>query len=159
MTTNDLISRQEALTLVRDVCDAIMSCCGSHYDEEVEDEVYDDIREVDAILKCNKEIRIALKNLPSEQPEIKVLRLPYVKKTYDPFSALTKDEKQQNKWYAEGFSDAMKELSAQPQNIRCKDCKWLGEPSPFIKDKYDCKIVDRLVNVDSFCSWAERREE
>lgn len=69
MTTNDLISRQSALALVRDVCNAIMSCCGSHYDEEVEDEVYDDIREVDAILKCNKEIRIALKNLPSAQPE------------------------------------------------------------------------------------------
>ena len=69
MTTNDLISRESALALVRDICDAIMSCCGSHYDEEVEDEVYDDIREVDAILKCNKEIRTALKNLPSKQPE------------------------------------------------------------------------------------------
>jgi hypothetical protein len=67
---DDLISKQDALELVRDVCDAIMSCCGSHYDEETEDEVYDDIREVDAILKCNKEIRIALKNMPSAQTEI-----------------------------------------------------------------------------------------
>ena len=67
---DDLIRRQDALGLVRDVCDAIMSCCGSHYDEETEDEVYDDILEVDAILKCNKEIRIALKNMPSAQPEI-----------------------------------------------------------------------------------------
>ena len=66
---DDLIRRQDALGLVRDVCDAIMSCCGSHYDEETEDEVYDDILEVDAILKCNKEIRIALKNMPSARPE------------------------------------------------------------------------------------------
>ena len=66
---DDLISKQDALELVKDVCDAIMSCCGSHYDKETKDEVYDDVREVDAILKCNKEIRIALKNMPSAQPE------------------------------------------------------------------------------------------
>ena len=64
----DRISRRAAIDLVRDVCDAIMSFCGSHYDEETKDEVYDDILEVDAILKCNKEIRIALKNMPSAQP-------------------------------------------------------------------------------------------
>lgn len=65
--TGDLISRQAAIDLVKDVCEAILSMCGSHYDGE--DEVYDDRLEVDAILKCNKEIRIALRNLPSAQPE------------------------------------------------------------------------------------------
>ena len=64
---DNLISRQAAIDLVRDVCDAILSGCGSHYDGE--DEVYDDLLEVDAILKCNKEIRIALANMPSVQPE------------------------------------------------------------------------------------------
>ena len=68
---DDLISRQAAIDLVKDVCDAIISCCGSHYDEETDDEVYDDIREIDAILKCNKEMRIALKNMPSAEPERK----------------------------------------------------------------------------------------
>ena len=68
----DCISRQAAIDLVKDVCDAIMSCCGSHYDEETDDEVYDDIREIDAILKCNKEMRIALKNMPSAEPERKM---------------------------------------------------------------------------------------
>ena len=67
---NDCISRQAAIDLVKNVCDAIMSCCGSHYDEDTDDEVYDDVREIDAILKCNKEIRIALKNMPPAQPEI-----------------------------------------------------------------------------------------
>lgn len=62
---NDTVSRQDAINLVRDVCDAIMSGCESHYDGE--DEVYDDIKEVDAILKCNKEIRIALRNMKSAQ--------------------------------------------------------------------------------------------
>lgn len=66
----DLISRQVAIDLVKDVCDAIMSGCESWYDPETEDEVYKDIREVDAILKCNKEIRIALRNMPPAQPEI-----------------------------------------------------------------------------------------
>ena len=65
----DIISRQEAINMVRDVCDAIMSCCDSYYDSETGDEVYKDILEVDAILKCNKEIRIALRNMPSVQSE------------------------------------------------------------------------------------------
>ena len=67
----DLISRQAAIDLVKDVCDAIMSGCDSHYDSETGDEVYNDILEVDAILKCNKEIRIALVNMLSAQPERK----------------------------------------------------------------------------------------
>ena len=62
---DDLISRANALNIVKDVCEAILSGCGSHYDGE--DEVYDDLREVDAVLKCNKEIRTALKHLPSAQ--------------------------------------------------------------------------------------------
>ena len=65
----DCISRQAAIELVKDVCDAIMSGCESWYDPETEDEVYTDIREVDAILKCNKEVRIALRNMPSVQPK------------------------------------------------------------------------------------------
>lgn len=68
-TCTDTISRQAAIDLVKDVCDAIMSGCDSHYDPETGDEVYNDILEIDAILKCNKEIRIALANLPSAEPE------------------------------------------------------------------------------------------
>lgn len=64
----DLIDRQDAIDLVRDVCDAILSECGCHYDSEVEDEVYDDIHEVSTILKCNKAIRKSLMDLPSTQP-------------------------------------------------------------------------------------------
>ena len=67
----DLIDRQAAIDLVRDICNAIMCECESHYDDEVGDEVYEDAREVDAILKCNKEIRKALRNMPSAQPERK----------------------------------------------------------------------------------------
>lgn len=66
---SELIYKQDAINLVKDVCDAIMSGCDSHYDPETKDEVYNDILEVDAILKCNKEIRIALANLPSAQLE------------------------------------------------------------------------------------------
>ena len=66
----DLINRQAAIDLVRDVCNAVMSGCESWYDPETKDEVYEDIREVDAILKCNKEVRIALRNMPSAQPKL-----------------------------------------------------------------------------------------
>ena len=67
--SSNAVSRQAAIDLVRDVCDAVMSGCESWYDPETKDEVYKDIREVDAILKCNKEVRIALQNMPSAQPE------------------------------------------------------------------------------------------
>lgn len=63
----DTISRKAAMDLVKDVCEAILSGCGSHYNGEVE--VYDDLREAYAILKCNKEIRVALRHMPSAQPE------------------------------------------------------------------------------------------
>ena len=69
--SSDCISRQAAIELVRDVCDAIMSGCDSYYDSETDDEVYKDLLEVDAILKCNKEIRIALRNMPSAESERK----------------------------------------------------------------------------------------
>ena len=65
----DTISRQAAIDLVRDVCNAVMSGCESWHDPETKDEVYEDIREVDAILKCNKEVRIALRNMPSAQQD------------------------------------------------------------------------------------------
>lgn len=67
INVGDMISRKDAIDLVKDVCDAIMSGCDSHYDSETGDEVYNDILEVDAILKCNKEIRIALANLASAE--------------------------------------------------------------------------------------------
>ena len=45
--------------------------------------------------------------------------------------------------------------SAQPEIIRCKDCKWRNQESAncerFRKDWY--------VQADSFCSWGERRED
>ena len=59
----EYIDKQDAIDLVRDVCDAVMSKCDCHYDEDLEDYVFDNISEVDAILKCNKEIRIALRNM------------------------------------------------------------------------------------------------
>ena len=68
----DLIERQAAIDLVRDVCNAVMSGCESWHEPETKDEVYEDIREVDAILKCNKEVRIALRNMPSAQPDFDI---------------------------------------------------------------------------------------
>ena len=62
---SDLISRNKALNLVLDVCNDVMDEC-----ETVTgicgEEVYKDVREVDAILKCNKRIRNGIRRLPSE---------------------------------------------------------------------------------------------
>lgn len=107
---NELIYKQDAIDLVKEVCDAIMSGCDSHYDPETEDEVYNDILEVDAILKCNKEIRIALANLPSAQPEI----------------------------------------------VRCKDCKWGREVCGNIECFVDSNIPLEYHGYEWFCPNGER---
>ena len=98
---SDCINRQDAMELVRDVCDAIMSGCDSYYDTETGDEVYKDILEVDAILKCNKEIRIALKNMPSaplytpdEIQTMQDLEWAQMEKMYE----LGKAERKKGKW-------------------------------------------------------------
>lgn len=109
INVGDIIYRQAAIDLVKDVCEAILSMCGSHYDGE--DEVYDDLLEVDAILKCNKEIRVALKHMPSVQPETPEERIWGVTV---------------NKNFAKAW-DRLKDLpSAQPVdkdvNVPVKDC-------------------------------------
>lgn len=60
-----LISKDEAVDTVRKTCQMILDKCATHYDEDLKDEVYDNTLEVDAILRCNKYISIALNNLPS----------------------------------------------------------------------------------------------
>lgn len=49
----------------------------------------------------------------------------------------------------------LESLPAQPEIIRCKDCKWFGEIGCAIE------IVDDSdrPNENDFCSFAERREE
>ena len=68
---DDLISREDALDLVTKICVEVMRECEIWYDPDVGYEAYKDIREVNAILKCNKEIRIALRSMPSAQSERK----------------------------------------------------------------------------------------
>ena len=163
---NDLISKQDALELVRDVCDAIMSCCGSHYDEETKDEVYDDIREVDAILKCNKEIRIALKNMPSAQPDYIMTEWCTDCSEYD-----------QERHCCPRFNKVIRTTlqDAQPEIVRCCKCGFwdrdtLRHQFNDFRDwnEAECKIlaerdpyheINRYTEADDYCSYAERREE
>ena len=95
---SELIYKQDAIDLVKEVCDAIMSGCDSHYDPETEDEVYNDILEVDAILKCNKEIRIALANLPSAESVKAYTKADYIMALHKEYGCtLTMAEEAHNK--------------------------------------------------------------
>lgn len=51
--------------------------------------------------------------------------------------------------------EALKQISAQPEIIRCKDCKWFNNAGCAIE------IVDELDNPteNDFCSFAERKED
>ena len=59
---NNFIDRDKAIELVKNTCAKIM-LCSNYYDKEINDYVYDDIKEVDAILKCNKYICKALREM------------------------------------------------------------------------------------------------
>ena len=55
----ELINKQKVLDLVRDICIDIMDECESYIDviDGETDIVYKNLKEVNAILKCNKRIR------------------------------------------------------------------------------------------------------
>lgn len=65
MKKSDAINRDKVLSLVLDVCNDVMDECET-VTGTCGEEVYTDVREVDAILKCNKRIRNGIRQLPSE---------------------------------------------------------------------------------------------
>ena len=58
-----LISMDDALNVVRDTIAKAFENLPHHYDEEVDDEVYDDIGKVNLLLEVNKEIRANIRKL------------------------------------------------------------------------------------------------
>lgn len=51
--------------------------------------------------------------------------------------------------------------SAQPEVVRCKDCKWYDIAHPYgsvITDVFHCKINGRFFEASHFCGYGERRE-
>lgn len=66
-------------------------------------------------------------------------------------------------WYKPDIAGALAELpSAQPEIIRCKDCKWYGRADKrrFYRGM-DClqKRIDTIIPDKDFCSRAERRTD
>jgi len=47
--------------------------------------------------------------------------------------------------------------SAQPEIVRCKDCKYSEYPAPTVT-RYRCSLFDRCVIADWFCAEAERKD-
>lgn len=62
---NKIIRREDAVRTVKNACKKVMRECDHHYDEKIEDYVYDNVHDVDLILKVNKEAVNALKQLPA----------------------------------------------------------------------------------------------
>ena len=51
--------------------------------------------------------------------------------------------------------------SAQPEIIRCKDCKFKNHyqfPPKYDKKGY-CEKHEKIINEIDYCSWAERRND
>jgi len=52
--------------------------------------------------------------------------------------------------------------SAQPEIVRCKDCKWYDISYPYgmvIPDAYHCKVNNRFYDSGHYCSDGERKED
>ena len=64
---SDLVSKDSIIDLVKRTAIEILEQCKCHYEPEIEDYVYDDIREVDAVLSFNKAIQAAINNMESER--------------------------------------------------------------------------------------------
>ena len=48
---------------------------------------------------------------------------------------------------------------AQPEIVRCKDCKnWHTNCLP-VCEKHGCDVISDYTKPDDFCSWAERRTD
>ncbi len=65
----DAVSRAAVINAWRDACNSVMSKCACHYDDDIKDTVYDNTSEVNAVLRCNKEFKNALKALPLITPK------------------------------------------------------------------------------------------
>ena len=65
----DAVSRAAVINVWRDACNSVMSKCACHYDDDIKDTVYDNTSEVNAVLRCNKEFKNALKVLPLITPK------------------------------------------------------------------------------------------
>ena len=84
-----------------------------------------------------------------------------VSSAVDLFPLLTEEEKQQNRWYAEGYGDAIRELSVQPDRGYIEQIKWerdlairqladlgygLGE-----KPRTNGDSISRQTAIDAMC--------
>ena len=49
--------------------------------------------------------------------------------------------------------------SAQPEIIRCEECRYNTGLSKFIEDYYNCDHHEQIVRAYDFCSHAEKRKE
>lgn len=63
---NGLVKYDDVIKLIRETGRELLDECEWHYDEELQDEVYTDAKEVDMILGYNKRLREKLKALKEE---------------------------------------------------------------------------------------------
>lgn len=156
----DTISRQEAIDLVRDVCNVVMSGCNSHYDSEIGGEIYDDILEVNAILKCNKQVKIALRNMPSAQPDNQTNLCDSCDYSYPDCPTKNDDVIFGNGIGNDNICACNKyKPSAQPEIITCIECKYYDVDTEQCNNDKGLQFIDFGNPERMWCSWAERQKE
>ena len=61
------------------------------------------------------------------------------------------------------YAEMKARWSAQPEIIRCKDCKYwnieIPYPSKSYEELHNCDCVIRFTKASDYCVWAERRTD
>lgn len=63
---NGLVKYEDVIKLIRETGRELLDECEWHYDEELQDDVYNDTKEVDMILKYNKRLRDKLRAMKGD---------------------------------------------------------------------------------------------
>ena len=118
---------------------------------------YDEQRERDAI----RHVINGIKELPSAQPDVPDADGDMISRKLmcDLGATCIARRDDDGKLIALGRIDMLP--SAQPEIVRCKDCKYAEVADPEdSQDGYTCQFHRGSIWFSgSFCSWAERREE
>ena len=87
------------------------------------------------------DLQKCIEKMPSAEPDADMIHL------------------QKEQAYMQGWEDA--KTSAQPEIIRCKDCKhyYFADNRIPLEQRYTCALDGDRWKPDSFCSFAERKEE
>ena len=157
------MTKEEVLQIIKAVAKEMLDETPSHFDAEAGDEVYSDMGRVNVILEFNKKLCAAVESLP-DVPDTNdgdmISRKAVIEALKEALNPSITN-------FVKAKIAIDKLPSAQPEIIRCRDCKyWQDQEEEVVEvpicarpeNKYEKFPFVMLIGGDGFCSYAERKE-